>query len=641
MERKLNKSQFLQTNIESSVETIRLSAQNSLALRVTGQLLLGVAIVYSRKTKYLLDDCSETVSKIKLACRPGVMLDINTEKNQMANIATITISDQSNDSNGNSNFNSKELNNNFDILPPEQTITLDSLLNLVSTKNNKGMDYKNMSNVSIIPLYAKQNKKTDVFSLDLEDLSQSSKSNNFNLLNVSNPDLDIEIARNNNLINISNLNDTNLKRKRGALNMDIDMEDRHSIISDLSEISNHNKSLLAPAAEGDHSIHNINEQDDWGLDLGAGIVDDNRSISIEVGRDGVQQDRRLSELHNTNILDDLKSNSLNNSIINDGKSENNSYLSENGEVSLGDVLNEFNNDNDFLENGNNEEDNEENNTNKRRKRRHILFDKQIEIPVKKIQSSLNIREDILTTLHDQFIDYNKLDVTEMLNLGFGLDDITNLTNNNGNMSNNLNNKSDSNILRNIMGKSITLDMPYIVEKRLNQNNKNYQNNVLNQSFAIPSIDVSKINLNNNDKTIEEQEQEQELDQNDFDFGNILEGVHQDYNNEKEQNKENESFDLMSSIKGISKPLFKHIKDVETETNYSENTNNDIYYLEQTFEQINLNKNKRIEFDDLNNVHEKRSLAARTFFNVLQLATKNKISVKQDSPYGNILLTSCT
>lgn len=37
-----------------------------MALRLTGQLLLGVVRIYSRKAKYLLDDCNEALSKIKM-----------------------------------------------------------------------------------------------------------------------------------------------------------------------------------------------------------------------------------------------------------------------------------------------------------------------------------------------------------------------------------------------------------------------------------------------------------------------------------------------------------------------------------------------------------------------------------------------
>ena len=39
-----------------------------MALRLSGQLLLGVVRIYSRKARYLLDDCNEALLKIKMVC---------------------------------------------------------------------------------------------------------------------------------------------------------------------------------------------------------------------------------------------------------------------------------------------------------------------------------------------------------------------------------------------------------------------------------------------------------------------------------------------------------------------------------------------------------------------------------------------
>lgn len=36
-----------------------------LTLRLSGQLLLGVVRIYSRKTRYLLEDCNDALVKIK------------------------------------------------------------------------------------------------------------------------------------------------------------------------------------------------------------------------------------------------------------------------------------------------------------------------------------------------------------------------------------------------------------------------------------------------------------------------------------------------------------------------------------------------------------------------------------------------
>lgn len=37
-------------------------------LRLSGQLMLGVTRIYSRKVQYLLDDCKETKDRISLVC---------------------------------------------------------------------------------------------------------------------------------------------------------------------------------------------------------------------------------------------------------------------------------------------------------------------------------------------------------------------------------------------------------------------------------------------------------------------------------------------------------------------------------------------------------------------------------------------
>ncbi|KAJ3752963.1 Rec8 like protein-domain-containing protein [Lentinula raphanica] len=89
MERKLSKTQTLQTDIEESVEAILHQEIEIMALRLSGQLLLGVVRIYSRKAKYLLDDCNEAMSKIKMAFSRGVV-DM-AEEQLVANKNAITI----------------------------------------------------------------------------------------------------------------------------------------------------------------------------------------------------------------------------------------------------------------------------------------------------------------------------------------------------------------------------------------------------------------------------------------------------------------------------------------------------------------------------------------------------------------------
>lgn len=69
-DKKLTKTQIFSTDITDSVENV-LNPAAPLALRVSGHLMLGIVRIYSRKVKYLMNDCTEAMWKIKLAFRPG------------------------------------------------------------------------------------------------------------------------------------------------------------------------------------------------------------------------------------------------------------------------------------------------------------------------------------------------------------------------------------------------------------------------------------------------------------------------------------------------------------------------------------------------------------------------------------------
>ncbi|NXV79568.1 RD21L protein, partial [Atlantisia rogersi] len=71
-ERKLTKAHIFECNLETTVEKI-ISPKFTIALRTSGHLLLGVVRIYHRKAKYLLADCSEALTKMKTAFRPGLV----------------------------------------------------------------------------------------------------------------------------------------------------------------------------------------------------------------------------------------------------------------------------------------------------------------------------------------------------------------------------------------------------------------------------------------------------------------------------------------------------------------------------------------------------------------------------------------
>lgn len=103
LEKKLSKQQFLQTNIVESTKAIANATSEdseALALRLSGQLLYGVVRIYSRKAKYLLDDVSDALLKLKSAIRSSsntILLPANSTIiptiNQITLQDTVTTSD--------------------------------------------------------------------------------------------------------------------------------------------------------------------------------------------------------------------------------------------------------------------------------------------------------------------------------------------------------------------------------------------------------------------------------------------------------------------------------------------------------------------------------------------------------------------
>lgn len=90
LERKLTKAQLLQASVPSSVGAIIGHDHGPpLALRLSGQLLLGVVRIYARKARYLLEDCHDALIRIKMAFRPGAA-DITTDS-MVASVNSITL----------------------------------------------------------------------------------------------------------------------------------------------------------------------------------------------------------------------------------------------------------------------------------------------------------------------------------------------------------------------------------------------------------------------------------------------------------------------------------------------------------------------------------------------------------------------
>ncbi|KAF9187016.1 sister chromatid cohesion protein 1 [Haplosporangium sp. Z 767] len=98
--------------------------QAPMALRLSGQLLLGVARIYSRKTKYLLEDCNEALVKIKVAFRSDAGIKGDSNLLMLDGTAADLPADHSRAA-----FNAitvPDATTEFDLLLPAQTIDINA-----------------------------------------------------------------------------------------------------------------------------------------------------------------------------------------------------------------------------------------------------------------------------------------------------------------------------------------------------------------------------------------------------------------------------------------------------------------------------------------------------------------------------------
>ena len=101
-DKKLSKAQLLSTSIIKSIDAIVSAERRAvtaaadedgaddeeeiaavpMALRLSGQLLLGVARIYSRKAKYLVDDCNDALLKIRMTFKTGATTSVDLTLDQ-------------------------------------------------------------------------------------------------------------------------------------------------------------------------------------------------------------------------------------------------------------------------------------------------------------------------------------------------------------------------------------------------------------------------------------------------------------------------------------------------------------------------------------------------------------------------------
>ncbi len=93
MQSKLTKAMVFATDVRKAVDNI-IAPEAPMALRLTSNLLLGVVRILSRKAKYLLQESSDAMSSLKLTFRKGAVtgLDLPADENN-ASFNAITLDD--------------------------------------------------------------------------------------------------------------------------------------------------------------------------------------------------------------------------------------------------------------------------------------------------------------------------------------------------------------------------------------------------------------------------------------------------------------------------------------------------------------------------------------------------------------------
>lgn len=131
-----------------------------MALRLSGQILLGASRIYWRKARYLLDDCSETLDRLKLNFKADGQVDMPQDQSR-APISSITLA---------TNYTAAANN----LMLPEPDLDLDEILNMVSTQQPQinGKPVNGKDNDSSINLKEKFNMNKS-FGFDKSDQNDS------------------------------------------------------------------------------------------------------------------------------------------------------------------------------------------------------------------------------------------------------------------------------------------------------------------------------------------------------------------------------------------------------------------------------------------------------------------------------------
>ena len=159
-EGKLTKQQILQVNLKEAANAVA-NPEIPIALRISGHLLLGICRIYSRKVKYLLQDCNDALVKIKLSFRPGA---VDAEK-AVAARQQITIPTRQKDFSEDS-----DVNDMFNFTNLAMDLQLDEQLNAEELKELTGNFTANMNEITLNHNYKDFRDEMNDFSMSMDEL---------------------------------------------------------------------------------------------------------------------------------------------------------------------------------------------------------------------------------------------------------------------------------------------------------------------------------------------------------------------------------------------------------------------------------------------------------------------------------------
>lgn len=104
LEKKLTKQQLMKASITQSARAVEKSSEaldvsdsqrdvEPMALRLSGQLLYGIVRIYSRKSKYLYEDVSDILMRLKASFATSKSVNLPLESTVITSLKNVTMTD--------------------------------------------------------------------------------------------------------------------------------------------------------------------------------------------------------------------------------------------------------------------------------------------------------------------------------------------------------------------------------------------------------------------------------------------------------------------------------------------------------------------------------------------------------------------